>query len=221
MFKNSLPETAAMYSLFVILPTFIVALITYIRLNKYCDKHKNTKNQAILCKTTIARVFILILFSVSGYFIGNLINIGTTYVTALSQGMERNTETNKYDVTYGDMMYYNKHSIKETDIELDDLKNKAIIYVRYGCPDCVILYDQLAEINDMIFLSSRSDLGRSARTMYAIQLTEVPQGVYIDAEGNSTIIDIMIKDEDGIKLDLNQISILREMAARHNELSTE
>lgn len=221
MFKESLPSVAALYSFVILLPTLIIAVITHMRLNIYCDKHKNTEDKSIIRKATFLRAIVLLLFSISGLFIGNVINLGSTFATAISQGMTSDPETGKYYITYGDMMKFNKRSIKETDIDVNDLKNKAVIYVRYDCPDCIILHDQLAEITDMIFLSSRSDLGKSARDMYDITLTEVPQGVFIDADGNSTVIDIMIKDEDGLKLDLRQIAILREMAARHEQLSTE
>lgn len=221
MFKESLPLAAALYSLAIILPTLIAAIIAHIRLNIYCVKYKNTEDRSIIRKATLLRALVLILFSISGLFIGNMINLGSTFAIAISQGMTPDPETGKYSVTYGDMITFNRRSIKETDIDVNSLKNKAVIYVRYDCPDCIMLHDQLTEIDDVIFLSSRSELGKSARDMYNIQLTEVPQGVYIDSEGNSTVISIMIQDEDGLRLDLQQITILREMEDRHTQLSTE
>ena len=114
-----------------------------------------------------------------------------------------------------------RKSVKETDIDINDLKNKAIIYVRYDCPDCIALHSQLAEIKDMIFLASRSERGKAARDLYDIKLTEVPQGVYISTEGKATTISIVQHDENGIRLDLQQITILREMVNRHEQLSSE
>lgn len=221
MFKNQLPFNVILYSSLILIPFLIIAMILQKRLTNYCIENEDTQDKKIIKKATLLRITVLLLFSFSGCLIGNMINLGTNFATALSHGMTTDPETGSYYITFGEMITYNKNSVKETNVKIDDLTNKAIIFVRYDCPDCLILHDQLAEIDDIIFLSTRSELGKSAMTMYDIQLTEVPQGVYIDAEGNSTIINIMVKDDSGLKLDLQQIAALREMVNSHNELSTE
>ena len=57
--------------------------------------------------------------------------------------------------------------------------------------------------------------------MYGINLTEVPQGAYIDIDGSSTTVNIVHHDDDGsVTLDLQQIAILREMADRREPLTS-
>ena len=221
MFKNSPLIEAALYSATIALPCLAIAVITHIRLNKFCRTNQNETNSGVQHKVTAVKALILLLFSTSGLFIGNLISIAITYNTAISHGMTPNINTGQYDLTYGEIQAYNKKSIKETDIDIDDLKGKAVIFVRYDCPDCILLHDQLAQLDDMVFLSSRSTLGKSARELYDINLTEVPQGAYIDIDGNVTTISIVHRDENTITLDLQQIAILREMANCRTILSSE
>ena len=77
-----------------------------------------------------------------------------------------------------------------------------------------MLHDQLADINDIIFLSSRTEKGKKVREMYNINLTEIPQGVYIDADGKSTTVRITQGSGDSLILDLQQIATLKEMTAQ-------
>lgn len=177
----------------------------------YCDKHSENAEKKHIIRANIIKFLTLTVFSVMGLCLGNLITIGTSFYVAKTHGMVANPETGEYDLTYGEILGLNRNSVKETDIDVNDLKNKAIIYVRYDCPDCVILHKQLAEIDDMIFLSSRSEKGKAVRELYNINLTEIPQGVYIDPEGNATTISITQGAGDTYSLDLQQIAILREM----------
>ena len=216
MFLNKIPSEALIYSFIILVPLLIVSIIAHIRLNRFCKTHTDNATPKESKKAAIGRLITLVLFSVSGLLIGNILNIVIQFNIALSHGMTVNPDTNEYDIVCGEMIALNKKSIKETNIDASDLKGKAVIYVRYDCPDCVILHDQLSEINDMIFLSSRSETGKKAREMYDIALTDIPQGVYIDENGNATTIVITERENDTIKLDLQQIAILREMANRHN-----
>lgn len=211
MFQTFIPSYAALLSLALILSCSSAGVIVRRKYNNYCAKHKSCTDSIILKRGYALKFIVLILFSVAGLFLGNLINIGTTFYTALTHGMTANPDTGKYDITYGDMQMLNHYSVKESNIDINNLKNKAIIYVRYDCPDCVILHDQLADINDIIFLSSRTDKGKTARELYSINLTEIPQGVYINADGEATTIKITQGSGDSLILDLQQIAILKEM----------
>ena len=221
MLKNLTLLDAAIYSTIIAGISLLAAVIVRIKMNRFCRKHEIDATPKTKRSLSIGNAFALLLFSITGLFIGNLLSILMTFGTALSHGMTVNPDTGKYDLSYGQILSYNKTSVKETNIDVADLKEKAIIYVRYDCPDCIKLHDQLSEIKDIIFLSSRSDLGKTARSLYDINLTEVPQGVYIDANGKSTTISIIQHTEEDIMLDLQQIAILREMANCHVKLSTE
>ena len=216
MFKTLTLQNAALNSALIALPCLLIAIVAYICVNRYCKQHKDAET-TVKRKVNAAKIAILLLFSVEGWFIGNLISIAIAFSIAVSHGMVPNDKTNAYDMTYGEILSLNKNSIKETNIDIANLKGKAVIYVRYDCPDCIRLHDQLAAVTDIVFLSSRSERGRSARTMYNINLTDVPQGVYIDPNGNAMVINIVSTDR--LTLDLNQLSTLREMEACHVILS--
>ena len=220
MLKNLTLHNAAICSIIIAGLSLLTAVFVRIKLNKFCSVHETDVTPKAKRTLSAGNAAALLLFSVTGLFIGNLLSISIAFGTALSHGMTRNPDTSKYDLTYGQVLSYNKKSLKETDINVEDLKGEAIIYVRYDCPDCMKLHDQLSEINDIIFISSRSELGKAARSLYDINLTEVPQGVYIDADGKSTTIGIIQHNETDIMLDLRQIMILREMANCHATLST-
>lgn len=218
MFKNLSLSEAALYSAIITIICITIATIIHIRLNKFCRENEKEVDPAMRRKTTAVKAIVLLIFATAGLYIGNLISIVITYRTALSHGMETDGQCT---LSYGEMQTLNKHSIEETRINIDELKGKAVIFVRYDCPDCIALHDQLNDIQDMTFLSSRSDLGKAAREIYDIDLTEVPQGAYIDINGNATTVDIICFDNNTITLDLQQIAILREMANRRKSLSNE
>lgn len=215
MFKNFTLQTAAVYSAAIILCCLAAAIIARIWTNRNCKKVTENPEPKIRGRIFAGKAVALTLFSVTGLFLGNLINIGLAFSTAISHGMTPNAETNSYTLTYGEIQTLNKKSVKETNIDISELKDRAVIFVRYDCPDCTALHDQLTEIHDAIFLSSRSERGRAAQETYGIQLTEIPQGVYIDANGKSTTIGITQIVNNEITLDLHQLSVLREMANRH------
>lgn len=221
MFKSLPLSGAALYSAAIAIPCLIAAIIIHARLNKFCRAHENETNCTVLRKTTVVKALVLLLFATAGLFIGNIISIIITFNTAISHGMEKNENTGQYDMSYEEIQACNKHSVAETKTNIDELKGKAVIFVRYNCPDCIALHDQLADIKDMTFLSSRGELGKAARKIYDINLTEVPQGAYIDINGNATTISIVHHDDDMITLDLHQIAILREMAESRVLLSDE
>lgn len=211
--QYTLDAVAATSGMIVIVAISAGVLMHYLHA-QYCSKHRDNAEKKHKICANILKFLALASFSVTGFFFGELINVGTSFYIARSHGMTPNPDTGEYDISYGEIMSLNRKSVKETSIDINDLKNKAIIYVRYDCPDCVILHEQLAEIGDMVFLSSRTDKGKAARELYNIELTEIPQGVYIDSEGHATIIKITQGSGDTLALDLQQIAILREMANR-------
>lgn len=216
MFENFTTENALIYSSLIAFPCLLCAMLIRIRLKKYCRRHKHDKNDKHI---TISNLLILLTACVSGLFFGNIISIMVTFSTALQHGLTADYETT-HALSYGEIKYYNKHSIEETIIDdTDELKGKAIIFVRYDCPDCVKLHEQLSQIDDIIFLASRSELGESVRDIYNICLTEVPQGVYIDPNGKATTINIVNHNNNTITLDLHQIATLRAMATHYDNLS--
>lgn len=222
MFFKALPlSDAVLFSAIIAVPCLIAGIILYRWHSNFCRVHEHETDKRIHKKATRWQAFILILFSVAGAFLGNLINALVTYNVAISHGMVRNPDTGIYDLTYGEMQKCNRMSIKETNIDVDDLKGRIVIYVRYDCPDCMALHNQLAQINDVVFLASRTELGKKSREVYGISLTEVPQGAYIDIDGSSTTVNIVHHDDDGsATLDLQQIAILREMADHREPLTS-
>lgn len=216
MFKNQLFQTAAVISVIITVLACTCGIVVHVLHTKYCKKYEETEDEKIIRRENLLRFLVLILFFTTGLFFSNAVTIGTAFYTAKSHGFTADAD-GKYTITYGEMLYLNRNSVKETDIDVNDLKGKAVIYVRYDCPDCVMLHSQLAELDDMIFLSSRTDKGKSARELYSIVLTEVPQGVYIDENGKATVINIMQGQGDNLTLDLQQIAALREMSSHSSE----
>lgn len=196
-------------SLIIVACAALAGFLLLIFHNKYCKTHdadsKTTKIASVM------RFFVLLIFAIVGLYAGNLIHIGTTFYTAISHGMGVDPDTGKYELSYGEMLDLNKKSIKETNIDINELKNKAVIYVRYDCVDCIVLHDELASIQDVIFLSSRSKRGKAARELYDIHLTEVPQGVYIDPDGNAMNIIITEGYGDDLHIDMDQIDKLKNL----------
>lgn len=222
MFHNYYITQAAVMTALVAVAVLLAGIFFRCWHNLFCENHITNfvrVTKKIKIKATILKLTTLIAFSLTGLCLGNLIGIALNYNTALSHGMIKNPDTGIYDLTYGEIIYLNRNSIKESDVNINDLKNKAIIYIRYDCPDCVALHEQLAALDDMIFLSSRSEKGKDAQSLYTIYLTEVPQGVYIDSEGKATVIDIMQGSGKEITLDLQQISILREMVIEPSSIN--
>lgn len=209
-------EAAAATSGMIIIVALSASFLLRSFHTQYCCKHQDSTEKKHKFCANILKFLTLLAFSVTGFFIGEIINVGTSFCIARSHGMTPDPDTGEYDLSYGEIMSLNRNSVKESNVDINNLKNKAIIYVRYDCPDCVILHKQLAEIDDMVFLSSRTDKGKAVRELYNIELTEIPQGVYIDSEGHATIIKITQGSGDTLTLDLQQIATLREMANRQN-----
>lgn len=65
----------------------------------------------------------------------------------------------------------------------DDLSGCIIIYIKYGCPDCRSIHDEIVnciqdnDVNNIYFVSTRSEKGSQLLELYPVN--EVPTGVYI------------------------------------------
>lgn len=182
--------------LFIIIGLIFLAIATIIcrQLHKRCNN--------------IAKILALCLFLTFGLCLGNISSSIIVYQIAISHGADEETVA---ALSYSTLQAYNKHSVKETNIALQELKGKAVIFVRYDCPDCLELHNSLNQIDNVTFIASRSKLGLQARTTYDIALTDVPQGVYIDPNGNAIVINIVNRESDSLMLDESQIIRLREM----------
>lgn len=165
-----------------------------------CHLHKHSNN--------VTKIVTLCLFLALGLCVGSILSCIIVCRTAISHGADKEAVNT---LSYSTLRVYNKHSIKETNMALQDLKGKAVIFVRYDCPDCLQLHNSLNQIDDIIFIASRSKLGLQTRSTYSIMLTDVPQGVYIDPNGNAITINIVNRETNSLILDETQIIRLREM----------
>lgn len=90
----------------------------------------------------------------------------------------------KYDLTLEQIINYNNYTKPVNKLKnLSDAENKIIIFVRYDCRDCHLLYDSMPDAEDVIYISSRSDTGHKLMEKYNIDLVEVPSVVYISKSG--------------------------------------
>lgn len=91
----------------------------------------------------------------------------------------------KYDLTLGQIMAYNQYTHPVDKIKnLSETEDKILIFVRYDCKDCHLLYDSMPEnTQDVLYTSSRSETGQSLMKEYNIDLVEVPSAVYISSSG--------------------------------------
>lgn len=223
IFSNLIITDAIIYSV-VLLTILLTAAITIGRLQKsYFEKHPDDSDKKIYKRKIAWRSVYILVLCCFGISISNAFMTSYAFCVGVSHGMAPDPETQKYDIPYKDVVYFNENSIKETDIDPADLKNRIIIYVRYDCPDCVILHRDLEALNTgrIVFLSSRSKTGLAVRELYDIHLAEVPQGVYINSEGKSTLVSIISGEGENLTLEQEQIATLFNMQANDLDKETE
>ena len=203
---------AALWSAVIMFISAVIMITVVIINNRYFKKNKEYVSEKVNNIKKLLRIGYIITILMTSFLAGNAAIDLSVLATALSHGMTVDKETGKYEVIMKDADFFNKNSMKETEIkDLNDLKNQIIIFVRYDCPDCAILHSQIASLDNVIFLSSRSITGKEAREKYDIALTEVPQGVYIDENGNSVVVSIMSGDGEDLLLDIKQVQKLYDM----------
>jgi hypothetical protein len=216
LFFGDLPFNKVVIAVILSIVIFAVTSIALAVAERvYFKKHADGLDKtAERNKKIIRLIYMLILFMLGGS-LANLLQFSTAYYHARERGMAPDPKTNQYTLSYNQMIYYNAHSVLESKVNtLDDMSGKIIIYVRYDCKDCVMLHDRLQAVADahpdFLFLSSRTSTGRTVRDQYNIELTEVPQGVYIRKDGTSVVVPIMIDDKENqtVALDDKQIESL-------------
>lgn len=205
-FGNMRIDIAFFWSILILLISVTITLIINISMKHYLKKNKEHVSEKI--EKRLITSFVVTLF-ISAFMFGNILIDTNTLTVALSHGMTRNKDTNKYEITMSDMNAFNKQSMKETKVkDMESLKNQIIIFVRYECIDCLILHDEIKELDDVIFLSSRSVTGKKAIETYNIKLTEVPQGVYVHENGESTVISFVTGTGKNIKISDERMQVL-------------
>lgn len=207
-FGNFAVDKALMIIIIITVIVFTITATVGILQHWYIEKYASEKRR--VSKKLFQFGFIICL-SLSGFCLASLISTGAIISTAVSHGMSRNQDTGEYAVTLSEAKFLNQYSTEEYKGDVTDLRNQSVIFVRYDCPDCVILHDTLQSVHDenvIIFLDSRTIKGKAVRDVYQINLTEVPQGVYIDDEGKPLIINILAGQGETMTIDMSQVERL-------------
>lgn len=121
----------------------------------------------------IYRCFIYFFIIINTFIMYLTIN---TITTAKEHGSDNLTKKPLSSIVY---------SIKNSPIEdilPSDKTNIIVIYYRFGCKDCELIYNKLKDktenVNHIYWVATRSEQGIDLRKTYPI--TEVPTGIYID-----------------------------------------
>lgn len=122
----------------------------------------------------------------------------TTHITANKHGF-----TEPKTTTLNTICNSIKYSPTE-DILPSDKTDIIVIYYRFGCSDCELLYNKIKNrtdnVNHIYWIATRSKQGIELRKSYPI--TEVPSSIYIDTSGEMTEYSLSIKSTSN-----NQTSI--------------
>lgn len=92
----------------------------------------------------------------------------------------------------------------------DDLRDCAVIYYRFGCPDCKAvhkdLYDQLKIYKNVYYVYTRSETGMELKKTYPVE--KVPSAVYIDGNGKTYTCVLYHKKDGKAELDWEKLNEL-------------
>lgn len=211
-FKNMTITNAALWSAVIMFISAVIMFVSAVINSRYFSKNKEYISAKVNNIKKLLSIGYIITILMTGFLAANAATDLSVLATALSHNMTVDKETGKYEVIMKDADFFNKNSMKETKIkDINELKNQIIIFTRYDCIDCAILHSSIASLDNVIFLSSRSITGKEAREKYDITLTEVPQGVYIDENGNSVVVSITTGDGEDLRLDIKQVEKLYDM----------
>lgn len=79
-----------------------------------------------------------------------------------------------------------------------DLKNKLIIYYKFGCGDCESIHNELQEMlhehKDVYVIYTRSKQGKELRKTYPVE--KVPSGMYIQSDGTNVTLPLYSENAD-------------------------
>lgn len=94
-----------------------------------------------------------------------------------------------------------------------NLQNKLVIYYRFGCDDCEVIYDdlsaQLNSVSDVYWISTRSKQGEALRNTYPI--SHVPSAVYITSRNTGIIKNLTDKTGKTVKLHQDNLTSLLQL----------
>ena len=211
LFGNQIITTAISSSLIASFIALAIAAGICV-LQRQCFNKYKERTEKYALKLTL-KVLTIFTFCIVGFLLGDYLYIISNFHTARNRGLQPDKDNN-YTLTLDEILYLNEHSFDDSRINVDDLQNTAIIFVRYDCLDCVVLHENIKNIenlDDFIILSSRTDTGRAVIEKYNIQLVQVPCGVYINNNGKAMTVEITGQDADGIIIDSDRVEYLRSM----------
>lgn len=126
---------------------------------------------------------------------------------AISHGCTQNQLQTQNTKTIWDNIH---RTPKEDCFPTDTPKDAILIYYRFGCDDCELLYDSLQsafkDIPNVYWIDTRSKQGKQLRETYPVK--NVPSGIAIQ-DTNHTLLKVLYeKNKETIRLDTNAVSEL-------------
>lgn len=204
--------TTAILDCFIVSGVALILAAGIYLIQRWCFEKYKERTEKYALKFSL-KVFTIAALCLAGFFLGYLLNVISNFTTARDRGLQPD-KNNDYKLTLNEILYFNEHSFSDSNVNVASLQNTAIIFVRYDCLDCIILHDDIENIenlDDFIILSSRTDKGREVIEEYDIQLTQVPCGVYINTNGKAMTVEITGQGNDNITIDSNRVEYLRSM----------
>lgn len=113
------------------------------------------------------------------------------------------------------------HAVKNTPVEdtlPENLENIIVVYYRFGCNDCNLLYNELSacfsEINDVYWIATRSKQGKHLREQFPVE--NVPSALFIKNETTAVTFDLYTKRKinDSITISPNTKNIQKLLEFR-------
>ena len=177
----------------LLIPVFLMPRFIKKKFDAYNQEIHDTKRAALKQKFDFARGIYRIIFILTVItFIGGLVCIGLySYFKQKAK---------KYGA-YGDFENVETISsiqkrtangyVDQSNNLPDDLSGYIVIFFKYGCPDCENIHDKLMayidknQIENIVFVSSRSENGEKLRQDYPIDA--VPCGIYVRIHPTTTV----------------------------------
>ena len=168
------------------------------------NKHSQTKKAKIysfLAIAFISALLLLMLFTMMAE------------MSALRRGHEGDTPRNPFQLHTQNQR---NHIVSRV---YEPTPGDIVIYVRYGCPLCEVLYDEISELlrthDDIYIVGTRTDIGRALRVDYPISI--VPTAVLIGS--NLPYLPLAIEGaSSNIVLDRHGFNLL--LTERENNTKT-
>lgn len=181
----------------LIITTTILCITILCLVYTYKNKHTKIQNspdkktKKILILITI-RTILLSLTIIAAMFLSQEVKL---YKIAKQHGMETN-DTAKISEIY---QAIETLPIESKLPETKDLKNKLIIYYKFGCHDCESIHNKLYNIiknyDNVYIVYTRSKQGKQLRETFPVK--KVPSGLYIQSDGTPVTLPLYDKNSDG------------------------